>query len=128
MTRMTGPECVVMCNFIITHTHTTASDNQKYCCRSKSNISTRRKIKIVLLPRFAWRGRGSRADGPRDPYKRAREVYPAGDVEAHGGQKRALREGAPLPGADRRQSPPGELGACASLYFTALQVPRWFRG
>ena len=28
MTRMTGPDCVVMCNLINTHTHTHANENR----------------------------------------------------------------------------------------------------
>ena len=49
MTRMTGPDCAVMCNLINTHTHTHTS--YPICC----NITETKCIQIVHgVPFFAF--------------------------------------------------------------------------
>ena len=39
MTRMTGPDCAVMCNLINTHTHTHGGQGSSKICTSRESVS-----------------------------------------------------------------------------------------
>ena len=50
MTRMTGPDCAVMCNLINTHTHTHIREWDLMCL--KKNLNASMKIDLILLKRL----------------------------------------------------------------------------
>ena len=57
MTRMTGPDCAVMCNSINTHTHTHTSGSRKAEQRQTSTRNRTRVVDAMWETGETWLGR-----------------------------------------------------------------------
>ena len=54
MTRMTGPDCVVMCNLINTHTHTQGAQGSSKICTSRESVSPLSRLIRGFRNKYHW--------------------------------------------------------------------------
>ena len=85
MTRMTGPDCAVMCNLVNTHTHTTGLTQGKRS--GQTRLWAGKIIKKNKYPLSAARPRGSQRQTTISQYDESKSIIGSTVVVSHKGSK-----------------------------------------